>query len=673
MALLWLVLSTVTAEARGELPELSVDLHAHLFMKEGLGWLFRGDFDAVEADSWDDRLSSKVDARTLEDSGIGLVVVALFAHPLYVADMRASVRAQIAAAKRFVRRHRGWAIARSPAQARQLLESGKRVLVLSLEGASGVLETEADLREFIDREGIAIVTELHLVDDRYGGVASLDGFQYVANPLGVVDQILDHHQDAAGIEVNRRGLSPLGRRLAIELIGRGVWIDLTHASEASLKGLVPLLDRAGQPLLLTHAQLRSRHRIERAASDALLRKVAASRGFVGLLPSEDALGAPPSIRFCPAGCSPERCEGSLHGFAAVFTEAAAIVGPEALALGTDFNGGMRHLAAACGTGTELDAEAGYYHVGQTDLVWGALRKLGAPVPPHRVTLARFLAAWERVQPVALEARDERGRQLPHLPERQDQARGPSLGFRLGAAMVTGDTDGAAVLPMAELYIRKDMARDHPVEPMFYLLRARGELAKTFSDERIPYADAALAPVGVVARDGDSLLRGEASHLLLRHHAVLDQALRIRWAAVHGEAQSVIGLWKAPGEHDLFVALRADVLGYERIVHRSAAPSLDGLFLLGGGGGLGASLYPTEGWVIRLQSHVDADLSLLLAAPGDGVGYQSDVMVTGGLELGTADRGFTQFVEGRWYATQERWARSLFRDAPHLRAGVRLGF
>ena len=249
------------------LPDLSLDLHSHLFMEDGLGWLFRGSFDEPHlADSWDDRLSSKVDAQALDRSGIGLVVVALFAHPLYVADMRASIRAQIARAKRFVARHPRWAIAKSPTQARRLLESGRRVLVFSLEGASGILESEEDLREFVDHEGIRIVTELHLVDDAFGGVAMLDGFQYVANPLGVVDQLLDPHHDDHGLQVNRRGLSPLGRRLAVELIARGVWIDLTHASDASLTDLVPMLERAGHPLLLTHAQLRTRHPVERATS-----------------------------------------------------------------------------------------------------------------------------------------------------------------------------------------------------------------------------------------------------------------------------------------------------------------------------------------------------------------------------------------------------------------------
>ena len=475
------------------------------------------------------------------------------------------------------------------------------------------------------------------------------------------------------VQVNRRGLSPLGRRLAVELVSRGVWIYLTHASDASLSELVPLLGRAGQPLLFTHAQLRTRHAAERATSEAMLRRVSDSGGVVGLLPSEDAFpNAASSARYCPDGCSPEACRGSVHAFAEVYAEAAAILGPEAIALGSDQNGGMRHLSRACGTGTALDEEPGFHHVGQTDLVYRALRGLGAPVASHRDVLEHFLQAWERVTPTELGALDAEGQPLPALGTREE-VRGPSIGAGIGAAVVTGDTDGAAFMPQAELWIRKDMGRDREVEPMIYLVRARGELAKSFDADRIPYGDARVAGMGMVTRDADDLLRGEAVVAQLRRHDALDQSLRLRLSALSGQAQTMVGVWKAPGEHDLFLAVTTDVLGYETIEHRSAAPDLHGLFLGGGGFGLGGTVSPADGWFVTLRSDVEADMTFLFGAPGDGVAYQTDVVVSGGFALGTRDRVFIQFLEGRWYATQERWQRAVFRQTPHLRAGIRLGF
>jgi len=78
-------------------------------MEQTLNWLFFGDFfDPLSADSWKDRLSSKANPDTLDESGIGIVVVALMAHPLGAIDMRQSLREQIAAAERLVSERPNW-------------------------------------------------------------------------------------------------------------------------------------------------------------------------------------------------------------------------------------------------------------------------------------------------------------------------------------------------------------------------------------------------------------------------------------------------------------------------------------------------------------------------------------------------------------------------------------
>ena len=182
-------------------------------MEEALGVLFRGSVaEPPEADSWDDRLASKVDARGLDDSGLGVVVVALFVHPLFARDLRQSLRDQLDRVDTFVRDHPGWAIARGPDEVERILRSGRKALVLSLEGAAGVLESEEDLLEFVDQRGIRIVTLLHLVDDHLGGAATLDGFQYVGNPHRLAARLLEPICELDGVERNPRGLTPAGKR-----------------------------------------------------------------------------------------------------------------------------------------------------------------------------------------------------------------------------------------------------------------------------------------------------------------------------------------------------------------------------------------------------------------------------------------------------------------------------
>src|SRR5262249_35126784 len=157
----------------------------------------------------------------------------------------------------------------------------------------------------------------------------LGGFSYFGNPLGVVSRLFGAHR---GIEQDARGLTPLGRRLIKRLIARGVWIDLTHASDAALTELVPMVEAAAQPVLLTHAMLRRHRKVERASSDELLRAVARSGGIVGLLPSEDGFDAPKG-RACPPGCTEDACAHGVNAFVAVWADAVRSVGAEAVMLG----------------------------------------------------------------------------------------------------------------------------------------------------------------------------------------------------------------------------------------------------------------------------------------------------------------------------------------------------
>ncbi|MEM9693747.1 MAG: membrane dipeptidase, partial [Myxococcota bacterium] len=427
----WLVLPlvalllTLAARARAEEARFAIDLHAHVFMKPGLGWLFRGSFDQRTATRFDQRLHARIDAESLDQSKLDLVVVALFAHPAFCIDVRACVWEQIERARRFVARHPDWAIATDPAQAMRLHQQGKRLLVLSLEGAASVLESERDLERFIDEGGIRIVTLLHLTDDRYGGAATMAGFQYVANPLGVADRLLD--PAAPSLDRNHRGLTPLGRVLAAKLIERGVWLDLTHASDRALATLQPWLDRSGQPPLFTHVSLRRDRPMERALSESALAFVAARDGVIGLLPSDDAFEterkpAPP----CPPGCGPEQCRRGVSPLLRAYRELQQ-AGVRAVHIGSDFNGGMRHLGASCGVTGALALPSGFFHPGQFPDLARAFGQLGLTRPPAEISFRRFVERWERVQPTPLDAGE--------LPA-DENTRGPSIAFGVEVGLGT---------------------------------------------------------------------------------------------------------------------------------------------------------------------------------------------------------------------------------------------
>jgi len=367
---------------------LSIELHAHLFMKEGLGAGFTGDFfGPLQARDWRDGFHSMANPEALERSGIGIVVAALYANPLLEPSPREAVRKQIALARRFVSEHPNWVIARDAAEARKALLAGKRVMILALERASGVIESEADLQEFVDEGGIRIVNLLHLIDDRFGGAAFLPGSHVLSNPWAWLKGLFHSKHDELGVRVNTNGLSERGRIMALQMIQHGVWLDLTHASDEAQKELVRLAD--GRPLLYTHTAIRRYLKAERGISDAQLQLVKDSGGFVGAMPAEPMLdGTPPN---------PERGAG-FERFLTQYKELVKEMGPASVVVGSDWNGGVKHLATTSGTITSLDGEQGYWNIGQAADLWKALERAGAPVPkPLGLAIVRFLDAWERAQ------------------------------------------------------------------------------------------------------------------------------------------------------------------------------------------------------------------------------------------------------------------------------------
>jgi membrane dipeptidase len=385
------------ATAGAQDSDLGIDLHAHLFMKPGMAALFDGGFfGPLRATSWRSRFASQANPETLEASGLGIVVVALYANPLFTWSPREAVREEIRQAERFVAEHpEEWVIARSPSEARQALGEGKRVLVLSLERASLILESEEDLKEFIDERGIRIVTMLHLTDDANGGAAFLKGYHQLGNPWRWLSELITPARDEEGNKVNARGLTAKGRELARRLLERGVWLDLSHASDASQSELIPMIEVAGQPLLYTHGALRRFTHTERGISDRQLAEVRRTDGIVGICPSEDELNptAVPAA-LCPAACAGS-CTWGLPAFVANWSAAAAVVGPENTMLGSDFNGAIPHLHPSCGTGTSLDRE-GLWNIGQLPALWTAARKLGAPLPARLSDqIESFLQKWAR--------------------------------------------------------------------------------------------------------------------------------------------------------------------------------------------------------------------------------------------------------------------------------------
>ena len=352
-------------------------------MKEGMGPAFSGSFNGpLHAKTYEDGLSSQANPESLDKSGIGILVASLYANPFFVRSLRDSIRSQIRLAQDFVGNHANWMIAKNPTQARQAIHMGKHVLILSLEGASGILETEEDLKEFIDTDGISIVTLLHLTDDEYGGVALLKGGKVFSDPWAWFKSLFSPNR-VDGIKTNLNGLTSEGRNFTENLMARKVWIDLSHASDATQRELVPMLRMNGLPLLYTHTVLRKYHSAERAITESQINEVKRSGGLIGLVPSEEMLDGTPDL---------PGCDTPLGQLVVQYKEIAQTLNPAQINFGSDFNGALNHLRPGCGL------SEGLWNISQVPALWDALKKLGAPIPePRSLMVDTFLSTWSRIR------------------------------------------------------------------------------------------------------------------------------------------------------------------------------------------------------------------------------------------------------------------------------------
>lgn len=387
----WIALaSSVPAMAK----PLGVDLHAHLFMKEGLGIFFRGDFHSeLKAVDSTDALSSQANEEALEQSNLGLVVAALYAHPFFKLSLKDSIRAQINLANSFISKHPNWILAKTPEEAQTALLQKKRILILSLEGADGILESDEDIEEFISRGGIRIVNLLHLTDDKFGGVAFLGSFRAWSTPVAFFLGFFNRRYDSNGNWVNANGLTPEGKNLARRLISKQVWLDLAHMSDQSQLDLKPLLDDTHQPLLYTHTSLRNFFPAERAISDEQLKTVNTTGGMIGLVPSPMML---------ESKRKEATCSGTLEALLEHYQEALKSLSSERISIGSDWNGTIPHLkppsptcplgSSSCNSPRAAEfCSKGLWNIGQSEFLWDQLTRAA----DWRPSPSAFISVWRR--------------------------------------------------------------------------------------------------------------------------------------------------------------------------------------------------------------------------------------------------------------------------------------
>ncbi len=333
-----------------------LDLHGHLDIKPGVGPLISGDFfRAPVAHKWSSRLATKASMSSLSRlKKPALLVVAFYAHPLLsvfeaphwdgASDnwTRQALELEYQHILGLTKsRPDRFAIAKNASEAQAILNAGKTAFVLSIEGADGILETEEDLKLWIDERGVAIVTPFHLTEDHLGGTALMPGL------IGLADSPLDFIKSVwitGGTCLKEfcrstMGIKPDGRLLVERLMKRKVWIDLAHSNDMEAQELLSDFEKEQLPVLVSHTELREYFPAERGLGEQEINYLKQHDGIIGLMPTQDMIKKSP----IPG----KGCKSGLEEFKVIVQKTIETYGAEHVALGSDINSPLNGLSPSC--------------------------------------------------------------------------------------------------------------------------------------------------------------------------------------------------------------------------------------------------------------------------------------------------------------------------------------
>ncbi|MCB9777644.1 MAG: membrane dipeptidase [Alphaproteobacteria bacterium] len=414
--LLWLALGLApTADAeevRGQ-----IDWQGHPAMH--LPWRIygKGLTERTPKLSYKHAFRQTMHAPYVEASGVRILLTAAMAaeKARSAAQARDLILQQLRYVEAFVETHPDrFALARTPAQARDILATTDKIVVIhSIEGGRMLLSGPEDAAFWAD-QGVALVTLIHLVDDELGGAA--------INPEWT-GPLINREAVRKRRRGQDRGLTQRGRDAIVELDRAGILVDLSHMSPQSLDETLVLTAEHGIAPVLTHAKLDRIQDSERGLSDAQVVEIYRQGGVVNTPLSGTALEALDAAVPAPA----DRCPGSIDDFRWHHEQLRAIQDEHlvelfgvsdrsaltdaqrtALAVGwsSDWNGGIGHTRprygrAGCLPRRELPDDTmeidryGLAHPGLLPQQWVRLEQAGFDLDPMLRSAERFLQLWEQ--------------------------------------------------------------------------------------------------------------------------------------------------------------------------------------------------------------------------------------------------------------------------------------
>lgn len=188
-----------------------------------------------------------------------------------------------------------------------------------------IIRTSADLEEVLSRRaaGEEIVGGLLGIEGAHpleGDLANLLRLESAGYRLVALQHFFDNALGGSLHGSSNAGLTDFGREVVAEVQVRGLILDVAHSSEHVVRDVLEMTD---MPLVLSHSGIRSNCQTKRNISDGLMQQIAATGGVIGMGYWQEVT-----------------CDDSPIGIARSIAAAVAVVGPDAVSLGSDFDGAV---------------------------------------------------------------------------------------------------------------------------------------------------------------------------------------------------------------------------------------------------------------------------------------------------------------------------------------------
>ncbi len=307
-----------------------------------------------------------------------------------------------------------FALARTPAQARDLLQTtDKQVVVHAIEGGRELFDRQDDAA-FWAAQGVALVTVAHLFDDGLVAAALNPG---LTGSLTNLPGVRKRKRDLP------RGLTPRGREVIVELADAGILVDLTHMAPEAVAETLDLTREHGIPPVVTHGKLSRLRDTERAFTDAQVVDIYQQGGAFNLVlagnalvPDVDDLSLPDD--HCPGTIDDFRLHWlalrdiiASHRDEILAAQGASDADPQDAAVrlatgwASDWNGWTNHTEPKYGRGDCMPLDAlpdpplefdtrGLAHPGLLPQHWQRLEESGVDLDPMLLSAEQFLRLWE---------------------------------------------------------------------------------------------------------------------------------------------------------------------------------------------------------------------------------------------------------------------------------------